>query len=149
MAEQLESLLSGEVGHDRLEVFDHIRELAGYFCTPRPADELIIGVFQVAGLENLLQLADVWDMISDLRIILVLPDRNRKTIAAGHKLHPRYVTFNDSNIKEIRAVVRKIIAAAERKTAFRKKRRITQFPWTTASRTFKFRKHAGKWRFLR
>ncbi len=111
-ANMLKSVLMEVLGEDRLEVFFHFHDLERYFRTPRRPDDLTIGVFAAADRENLRQLASIRDIIADMSIILVLPDRNHKTIAEGHKLQPRFVAYIDSNFKEIGAVVRKMMKAA-------------------------------------
>jgi hypothetical protein len=43
------------------------------------------------------------------RIILILPDESEQTIAAGHKLQPRFITHVNSDFSEIGAVLRKML----------------------------------------
>ncbi len=113
-ANRLKTVVVEVAGEDSLKVFHHIHDLVWYFRKPRPADGLTIGVFAVAERENLRQLTSVRAIAPDLRIILVLPDRNNKTIAEGHKLQPRFVTYRDSDIKEIEVVLGKMIESAVR-----------------------------------
>jgi len=118
LASRLKSVLTEVIGEDRLAVFQDFQDLRRYFCTPRQADELTISVFAAADRKNLQQLASMRNIIADLRIILVLPDRNPKTIAEGHKLQPRFVAYKDSDFTEIGAVVRKMAQAAEQTGVF-------------------------------
>jgi hypothetical protein len=57
-------------------------------------------------LENLVQYADLFD---DQKIILVLPDHARETIAMGHALYPRFISYKDGDLEEVTSVLRKLI----------------------------------------
>ena len=113
-AKRLKSVVVEVAGEENLEVFHHIHDLVWYFCKPRPADDLTIGVFAVTDRENLRQLISIRDLIANLRNILVLPDRNNKTIAEGHKLQPRFITYRDNDFMEIGVVLGKMIESAVR-----------------------------------
>jgi hypothetical protein len=108
----LEALLVRLLGEKNIEVFHHMDALTQYFYKPRPVDGFTIGVFLVADAEDLRQLAAIRDITDNVRIILILPDRENITIAEGHKLQPRFVTYKDSNFREIGAVVGKMIQSA-------------------------------------
>lgn len=75
----------------------------------KPRDGVNIAVLLAStrqDLEGLLTLADpYWE----LRIILILPDREGETISKGHSLRPRFLTFSDSNFEDVEAVLRKML----------------------------------------
>jgi hypothetical protein len=71
----------------------------------QPGLGLYIIVILAADMADLDNLYDLRDLFSNLRIILILPDRHRGTISKGYKLYPRFLTFTDSNFKETRAVL--------------------------------------------
>ncbi|MCD6199973.1 MAG: hypothetical protein J7K15_15635, partial [Deltaproteobacteria bacterium] len=52
----------------------------------------------------------VRDLIWDLRLILILPDREAGTIAKGHILRPRFLTYLDSDFTEVAAVLKKMLS---------------------------------------
>jgi hypothetical protein len=115
---RLKTVLGEVVGEDRLAVFHQLHDLRRYFCTPHRADGLTITVLAAADQECLRQLSSMRGFIANSSIILVLPDRNPKTIAEGHKLQPRFVAYKDSDFTEIGAVVRKMAQAAEQTGVF-------------------------------
>jgi hypothetical protein len=49
------------------------------------------------------------EMLSSTRVILVLPDNQRSTVAEAHRLRPRFLTYVDSNFNEIADVLRKML----------------------------------------
>ena len=75
----------------------------------RPADELNIAVLLAVNMDNLLDLIYIRSLLSDVRVILILPDRKDTTIAIGHTLHPRFLSYADSNFKDVGAVLKKMM----------------------------------------
>ena len=47
-------------------------------------------------------------LLNDMRILLILPDRRDEMVAMGHSLHPRFLSFIDSNFHEVAAVLEKM-----------------------------------------
>ena len=47
-------------------------------------------------------------LLTDMRILLILPDRNKETVSAGHRLRPRYMSDADSDFEDVVAVVKQI-----------------------------------------
>jgi hypothetical protein len=60
-------------------------------------------------LENFLALGD---LLHNLKLILVLPDRGHGTIARGHALRPRLLCYLDDDANEIQAVLEKMLRDA-------------------------------------
>jgi hypothetical protein len=56
-------------------------------------------------LNRILQLQDLLD---GLHLLLVLPDQETDTISRAHRLRPRFLTYADSDLAEITAVLLKI-----------------------------------------
>lgn len=48
-------------------------------------------------------------LLSDLRIILILPDRHKDTVRRAHALRPRFLTFADGNMDDVAAVLGKML----------------------------------------
>ena len=86
------------------------RSIAGLSAKLRqPGLGFYIIVIQAADREDLDKLYDLRDLFSNLRTILILPDRHRGTISKGYKLYPRFLTFIDSDFKETKAVLGKLL----------------------------------------
>ena len=75
----------------------------------RPADELNIAVLLAVNMDSLLELIYIRSLLSDVRVILILPDRKDTTISIGHTLHPRFLSYADSNFKDVGAVLKKMM----------------------------------------
>ena len=68
-----------------------------------------LGVLCITTLQELNTMLSFHAYLEDMKLILILPDRNRQTISEGHKLHPRYVSYVDSDFSDVGAVLEKMI----------------------------------------
>lgn len=53
-------------------------------------------------------LISIHDKFEQFRVILVLPNHNSELVAISHILKPRFITYIDSNIKDIEKVIARI-----------------------------------------
>ncbi len=65
-------------------------------------DLLVLMIADKAELKRITRLADFLD---GLRIVLILPDHGRETVALGHILYPRFVSYRDSDFQDVREVI--------------------------------------------
>lgn len=102
--------------HDRIEAMVSLEAREAYrdldilhrrLCQPR--NGLTIAVLVAATGEELWELLAMRDLLADLRLILVLPDRSRETIAAGHRMVPRFLSYVDSGLEEVGAVLEQML----------------------------------------
>jgi hypothetical protein len=49
-------------------------------------------------------------LLNDIPIILILPERGSQMIARGHNLRPRFLSYHDSDINEVKGVLRKMLS---------------------------------------
>ena len=79
-------------------------------------DDVIAVLFIPDHLElaNILRFAQV---LHDVKSILVLPDREAETIALGHTLYPRFISFADGDLQDVAAVLDKMLHRFEPQTA--------------------------------
>ncbi len=59
--------------------------------------------------QELLDLYSVRDLLTDLRVILIAPNRNEETVKKAHDMYPRYLGYLDDNFNEIGEVFAKIL----------------------------------------
>ncbi len=78
----------------------------------RLAGSSTVAVLVAAGRSDLLRLLSLEEWIEDVRILLVLPDRRRETIAMGHRLRPRFLSYVDSDPGEIASVLARMLEGA-------------------------------------
>jgi hypothetical protein len=59
--------------------------------------------------EQLTEVFLIKEEFRDTKIILILPDSESDTVSRGHELYPRFVSYVDSDFKEVEAVLKKMI----------------------------------------
>ena len=74
-----------------------------------PTCDISISVFFTKSKAELFDLVLIKKLLLNLRIILILPDGDNETITMGHTLFPRFLTYADSDFKDVEAVLEKII----------------------------------------
>ena len=100
---RIEAMVSREAREDCRDLDSLRRRLC------RPRDGLSIAILVAATGEELLGILAMRDLLDDLRIILVLPDRSKETIAAGHQMAPRFLSYVDSDFEEVEAVLERML----------------------------------------
>jgi predicted nucleotidyltransferase len=117
-AEQLQSVIETLVLKDQLEMYRTFDSLSRRLC--QPSNNLDIAVLTAANREDLLKILSLSNLLSDIRIILILPDSKPDTISKAHTLRPRFLTYLDSDFGEVKSVLSKMLDNLT-KMEFRKK----------------------------
>jgi hypothetical protein len=107
IAQRLQKIIKGLRPEDRMEVFQNIDLLIERLRKPR--GDMNIAVLLSTNRADLLEILSIKDLFEDIRTILILPDRDDETIARGHRLRPRFITFVDSDFKDVAAVLHKML----------------------------------------
>jgi len=107
--ERLHAVIEAFVPKREIELLGTIQSLSDRLRGP--TDDEDIAVLLAANRDELEELLSVSDFLSDLRVVLVLPDREDDTIAKGHTLGPRFLSYTDSNFIDVAAVLGKMLAA--------------------------------------
>jgi hypothetical protein len=79
----------------------------------RPALNFPIVILLAMNREDLENIVAIQNLLYDSRIVLILPDREEDTMALGHILRPRFVSYRDSSFKDVGAVLNKMINRPE------------------------------------
>jgi hypothetical protein len=89
------------------EIYDSIEQFSDRLR--QPTGELTVAVIVAHSKEDLLNLLFIRNLLQDIRIILVLPDREKDTIEQGHRLYPRFMSYLDSDLQEVVAVLNNVL----------------------------------------
>ena len=103
---RLRNMIQAVVPEDRMEIYRDLQSFTRRLC--RPAYDLATAVLLAGSGKDLQELLSIRDLLSDKKIILLLPDREDDTISKGHKLYPRYLTYAEGDFADVVAVLRKI-----------------------------------------
>lgn len=91
-----------------LEVFNNSTDFSQRIVQiPREID---VAVLMAQNHDQLSEIILLKDYLMDVRIILILPDREHPTVIKGHALFPSYTSYIDSNTADVAAVLNKMIA---------------------------------------
>jgi hypothetical protein len=104
---ELEKMLEELVSKENEEICRTTPDLA--LRLRMPLRESSIVVLLISDEEDLKNMLSIQSLLINMRIVLILPDRNDGTIEAGHELHPRYLSFKDNGLKDLKAVLSRMI----------------------------------------
>ena len=110
-AEKLQFIIESEIPDQQLEIFYSINGLSERLSqSMRGNCTAVILAESMTDLQNLFTLKS---LLKDIRIILVLPDRSEEMISMGYKLHPRFLSYIDSEFSEVAVILKKMIKLME------------------------------------
>ena len=104
---RLQKAIESVVSIEDTEICRDIEELGRRLRLP--TCDISISVFFTKSKAELFDLVLIKKLLLNLRIILILPDGDNETITMGHTLFPRFLTYADSDFKDVEAVLEKII----------------------------------------
>ena len=106
-SERLHNLISLLVPEKNIEISRSIKCLSQSLSHSITYNTL--AVLLAASDENLQELLAICDLLSNIRIILILPDDKKETIAKGYRLYPRFISNITSDFKDVGAVMKNIL----------------------------------------
>ena len=105
--ERLQRVIQELVPKNKLEVYTNLEGFSDRLR--KPMDDIPVAVILAASENDLLTILSISHLLYDVRFILVLPDREDPTVAIGHSLRPRFLSYTDSDFREVTAVLGKMI----------------------------------------
>jgi hypothetical protein len=105
LQETIEKLsLDMEIYRDVMGLMERLRH---------PLDDPAIAVLVADSTEGLKELLLLRYLLRNVRIILVLPDRESATVSKGHDMQARFLTFIDNDPAEVALVLSKMVEKAK------------------------------------
>jgi hypothetical protein len=101
--EKLLQVLKTVVSEDDINLYQTIEALSIGLRQPR--NDVNIAVLVASSKEDLGHLLSIRDTLWDMKIILIVPDSDRDTIAQGHVLRPRFLSICTSDFVDVAAVL--------------------------------------------
>jgi len=87
------------------EIFHSFKSLESRLF--KPMFEETIVVMHLTDREQLGRAFSIKELLHEMKLILILPDRQAQTIAKGHKLFPRFISYADNDFSDVKAVLKK------------------------------------------
>jgi hypothetical protein len=106
-AEQVQNVIETLIRQNQLEMYRSFKSLSHRLC--QPSNDLDIAVLAAANGKELRKILSLSDLLSDIRIILILPDSKPDTISKAHAIGPRFLTYLDSYVEELQSVLSKML----------------------------------------
>jgi hypothetical protein len=103
----LRRVLEAVVPKKNIEVCQTVKDLSERLV-PAPKSGMIL-LLLLSSKEDLIDLLPIDSLLFEVRTILVLPDRTDETVALGHALRPRFLSYRDDNFIDVGAVLSKMV----------------------------------------
>ena len=104
---KLLEIIEGLGVNEKIEIYRNIDSLNKRLR--KATYDIDISILIAPNKEQLTEVLLIKEEFRDTKIILILPDSESDTISRGHELYPRFVSYIDSDFKEIEAVLEKMI----------------------------------------
>ena len=107
VSSELKQVLNGRTSDACLESYSNLDDVFQRLRQPRL--NLKIGVLAVGSEAELDRLLTIRELLSDMRLVIVLSDKDPQTVSKAHALAPRFITFSDAGIGPLVSVVEKMM----------------------------------------
>ncbi len=107
---QLKSMVETVVLKENITIVGNMDQLL--HILRQPLNGIIAAIIHAGSEQELMDLTSFKDLLIRIPLILVLPDQEQATITRGHVLRPRYITYADSNLTDVRDVFKKMVGRA-------------------------------------
>ncbi len=107
IGQKLKASIQPVVPDRALEICPSIDALSQRLC--QPINGLVLAVILAGTREEFAKILAMGDLLEDIKTIIIIPDRKPHTIARAHTLYPRFIGYNDSDFKDVCAVVSKML----------------------------------------
>ena len=104
---RLQRVVEAFVPGMNLEIYRDVKDLT--LRLSQPGNPVDISILMTGSKKELSEFIGIRELLSDIRIIIVLPDRTKGTIATGHSFRPRFITYADSDFVEVGAVLNRMM----------------------------------------
>ncbi len=105
--DRLLKVLDASVPKSNVEICRSLQDLSKRLR--RPYLDFRVIVYCIENKEELKEILYLGYFLTDMKIILVLPNKNEDTGAMGFKLLPRFVTWIDSDLSDLGAVLKRML----------------------------------------
>jgi hypothetical protein len=109
--ESLRQIIERSVLDEKIEIYREIGALSQRLH--RPSFDLSVAILFCCSKGDLLDILTLQYLLKDVRIILILPDDDDDTLAKGHALGPRFLSYRDEDFSDVAGVVSRMIGKRE------------------------------------
>lgn len=106
-ADYLEKNVIKNVAKNSLQIFRNTEDLA--WMLRRPWNRCAVAILVAANTRDFDNFLSLQPLLEDVKVLLVLPDREPATALKGHKLYPRFFSYLDGDLKGVLAALKIIL----------------------------------------
>lgn len=103
IGDRLEKLMKSTCSRMDMAVLASVEQLS--VCLRRPLNRVSLIVLPAASVEDLDRFHELAPLLDNIRVILILPDRDHRTLDRASRLKPCYISYRDGNLTDISAVL--------------------------------------------
>ncbi|MBN1380523.1 MAG: hypothetical protein JXA41_02490 [Deltaproteobacteria bacterium] len=111
VGKRLRNILESVVPKDHIELYSTMDDLFERFQNPICHGK--VTVIFAATRKDFHRILPLKDFLSDMNLVLILPDDSPEMMAEAHTLRPRYITWADSDFRDIEAVLKRLMALSK------------------------------------
>jgi len=110
--DRLQRILEADISEKKIERYRSIEGLSIRLRKSNLENNIVILV--INAIEEIYQICSIKKLSNNIRIILILPDRSDEIISSGFKLYPRFISYIDSDFKDVADVLNRMMMLAEK-----------------------------------
>jgi hypothetical protein len=99
--------IEGLIPEKGLRIYRTLEELSERLHQPIDPETILIIV--ASSQEKLSEIFPLRRVLGNIRTVVVAPDQDPKTVALAHQLRPRFLTYANSNLEDLTAVLQRMI----------------------------------------
>ena len=103
---RLEAAVHKVIPESKIELFKRLDDFRERFRRPIEPDS--IAVLSASNREELQQMQPLRRLLTEIYVVLVIPDRKHSTIRLAHLLLPRFLSQKESDFTDFKMVLNKI-----------------------------------------
>jgi hypothetical protein len=115
VAQHLQQVIEDIVPKESFEIYRNFNSLS--YRLQQPMNGLKIAVLLADSDQDLTDFLSLQDLLSELRILLILPNHDSGMVSKAHALIPRYLAYADGDFDDVNAVLTRMFASLETKNA--------------------------------
>ncbi len=124
VARHLQQVIEEVVPKEKFKVCTSVSSLSKRL--QQPMNGLKFAVVMADSDQTLADIISLQELLAQLRIILILPDRTAGAFSKAHALGPRFVTYVDSDFEDVKAVLGKMVNSPRAVAAKSRKHKLTK-----------------------
>ncbi len=107
IAKKIIGLMNALAVENKTELYHTIKKLSARLS--RPVEEKSVVLLIAADRLDLLAVLPMRNLLDDIHVIIILPDREDESVSIGYKLNPSFLTYVNDDLSEVHAILKKLL----------------------------------------